>query len=385
MQVYKLRLTLGWIWVSLLFVSNIQAQNIEITGKVVDAENNQPVEFANLGVIGTYLGTASDFNGDFSLSVGEEFADFKVQISAVGYRPKELSVNELLLLTPVTVKLLPQAYGIGQVDVKAESKRLYGIVKSASNMISDNYLKSYSAKVYFEQNNKTSQKTEAALLFSDAKGYGERSYSAAFENRNYKIEEVRRNFDVIPLESGLLHVQDILDFDIVRVRGNVLDVNMVDQFKLDLKDEIVMNGDSVWVIAFEMEKPDMVSTGDARIKSYKGLLYVNQKDQAIIRAEINAVSNGYFHAGRSAYKESEDSQLYEYNVGVDYRKFEAGYALSKIQYSALGSSGEAANKSEIKWIVYDVHSKSSVSGNTRQYFVDKESDPDFWKRFSVPE
>jgi len=383
MQVYKLRLTLGWIWILLLFVSGIQAQNILISGKVVDAENNQPVEFANLGVIGTYLGTASDFNGDFSLSVGDEFADFKVQISAVGYRPKELSVNELQLLTPVTIKLLPQAYGIGQVDVKAESKRLYGIVKSASNMIADNYLKSYSAKVYFEQIHKTSQKTEAAIHFSDTKGYGERSYSAAFENRNYKVEEVRRNFEVVPLQNGLIHVQEILDFDIVRVRGNVLDVDVVDQFKLDLKEEIVINGDSVWVIAFEMEKPDIVSTGDARIKSYKGLLYVNQKDQAILRAEINAVSNGYFHAGRSAYKESDDSQLYEYKVSVDYRKFESGYALSKIQYS--DSTGATAIKSDIKWIVYDVNSKSTAAENTRQYFVDKESDPGFWKRFTIPE
>lgn len=385
MQVYKLRLTLGWIWISLLFVSGIQAQNILISGKVVDAETNQPVEFANLGVIGTYLGTASDFNGDFSLSVSDEFADFKVQISAVGYRPKELSVNELQLLTPVTIKLLPQAYGIGQVDVKAESKRLYGIVKSASNMITDNYLKSYSANVYYEQIQKTSQKTEAAIHFSDAKGYGDRSYSAAFENRNYKIEEVRRNFEVVPLQNGLIHVQDILDFDIVRVRGNVLDVDIVDQFKLDLKEEIVMNGDSVWVIAFEMEKPDIASTGDARIKSYKGLLYINRTDQAILRAEINAVSNGYFHAGRSAYKENDDLQLYEYKVNVDYRKFETGYALSKMQYSAFGSPGDTANKSDIKWIVYDVSSKSTPSENTRQYFVDKESDPDFWRRFTIPE
>ena len=385
MQVYKLRLTLGWILISLLFVSGIQAQNILISGKVVNAENNQPVEFANLGVIGTYLGTASDFNGEFSLSVSDEFSDFKVQISAVGYRPKELSVNELQLLTPVTIKLLPQAYGIGQVDIKAESKRLYGIVKSASNMISDNYLKSYSAKVYFEQIHKTSQKTEAAINFTDAKGYGERSYSAAFENRNYKVEEVRRNFEVVPLQNGLIHVQDIIDFDIVRVRGNVLDVDVVDQFKLDLKEEIEINGDSVWVIAFEMEKPDIVSTGDARIKSYKGLLYVSQKDQVVLRAEINGVSNGYFHAGRSAYKENEDPKSYEYKVIVDYRKFDAGYALSKIQYSDFGSGGDSTNKSEIKWIVYDVSSKSMASDHTRQYFVDKENDPGFWKRFTIPE
>jgi len=387
MQVYKLRSTLGWIWISLLLVlvSGIQAQNILISGKVIDAENNAPVEFANLGVIGTYLGTASDFNGAFSLSVSDEFADFKVQISAVGYRPKELTVNELQLLTPLTIKLLPQAYGIGQVDVKAESKRLYGIVKSAANLISDNYTKAYNAKVYFEQTHDASQKTEAAIYFSDVNGYGERSYSGAFENRNYKVEEIRRNFEAVPLQSGLIRIQELLDFDIVRVRGNVLDADVVDRFKLDLKEEIEIKGDSIWVISFEMEKPDIVGTGDVRIKAYKGLLYVNQNDHAIVRVQINGISGGYYHAGRSAYQEKSESQTYEYTVVVDYRKFETGYALSKMVYSQHAPGDDAVNKSELKWIVYDTSSKGDKLTNTRRYFVDKESNPEFWKRFSIPE
>lgn len=382
MCVYNLRLTFCCVMVLILMGSNLRAQDAVLSGKVINAENNQPVEFANLGVVGTYLGTASDFNGEFSLSVSQEYTDFKVQVSAVGYRPKVLTVNELQMLTPATIKLVPQAYGIGQVDVMAESKQLYGIIKSASNMIRDNYMTGYQANVYFEQIINESKKTEAAINYTDEIGYGDRKYSKAFEKRHFKVAEIRRNYDATPIKDGLILAEDMLEFDIVRVRGNILDVESIDQFELELKDEIIFNKDSVWVISFSLNKPGFIGTGDMRVKAYAGIIYINKKDQAVLRAEIDARSEGPYHAGRAAIMgDNNEPEGYDYHVEIDYRKLNGHYVLSKILYTDFSASLER----KMKWIVYDVKALSLNYLKGRDYFMDLQSRPDFWKRFTIPQ
>ena len=189
------------------------AQNITLKGKVVDAETNQPVEFANLGIVNSFVGTATDFNGEFELIISEDFKSYTVRISAVGYRSKEITAEELVSEKGVQLKLFPQSYGIGQVEIKAESKRLYGVLKTASNMIEDNYMDPYGAKVYFVQLMDGSKKSEIALNFFDQDGYGERSFSNALEKRGYEISEVRRNYNQTPIVDGLIRADDILEFE----------------------------------------------------------------------------------------------------------------------------------------------------------------------------
>ena len=111
------------------------SQNIEIKGRIIDAETNNPVEFANIGVVGVYAGTASDFNGNFNLEISKDFIGSDVIISAVGYRSKEISIIEMQEYEGRVIKLFPHTYGIEQVEVTADSKRLYGILKTASTVL----------------------------------------------------------------------------------------------------------------------------------------------------------------------------------------------------------------------------------------------------------
>jgi len=356
------------------------AQTIDIKGRIVDAETNKPVEFANIGVVGTYLGTASDFDGYYNLSVGEEFVKYKVQISAVGYQVKEFTVDELYVLNNEPIKLFPQTYGIQQVEVKADSKRLYGIIKTAANVIEDSYEDTYGAHVYFNQSiNK--EKTEAVIAYGDRAGYGDRSLVSAYDKRQYKVEEARRNYEVTPLKKGLIYASDILAFDIVRQRGNVLDVDFVDAYKLSLKDEAVIHGDSVWVIEYELENPDLAKTGDAYCKSYKGLVFIRQKDYAVLRNELEFSSNDFFHAGRDAYREGDSSaDTYSCKVITDYAKTNNDkLALRKVDYS--GSSTK--NTISMEWIVYDYSDKAKTEV-AKSFYSDKTQNADFWGRFEIP-
>ncbi|WP_430812220.1 MULTISPECIES: carboxypeptidase-like regulatory domain-containing protein [unclassified Carboxylicivirga] len=356
----------------------VQAQNIDLKGRIVDAETNKPVEFANIGVVSTYMGTASDFDGYYELSVNESYANYKVQISAVGYKVKEFTVDELHVLKGEAIKLFTQTYGLEEVDVKADSKRLYGILKTAANVIGDSYKGSYGARVYMQQSFKE-QTSEAVIYYTDAQGYGIRSLAAAHSSRGFEVQELRRNYSPTPIEGGMLYANDVLAFDIVRQRGNVLDVAFVNDYSLELADETVVGGDSVWVIRYKLNEPDVAKTGDAYCKEYKGLIFIRQNDYAVLRNELEFVSNGFFHAGRDAYRNEVGDALYKGHVVSDYRLTEDGkYALSKVVYSGDGVNG----KRTIEWIVYDYEPYQKAA--QRSYFSNREADKDFWSRFALP-
>ena len=45
-----------------------------LTGTVVDSQTNEPVAFANLGLLGTVAGVASDMDGNFELRIPDKYA-----------------------------------------------------------------------------------------------------------------------------------------------------------------------------------------------------------------------------------------------------------------------------------------------------------------------
>ena len=53
------------MFLMLAFVTMLMAQKGTIRGKVVNAKNNEPLEFANIIIQGTLVGSTSDLDGNF--------------------------------------------------------------------------------------------------------------------------------------------------------------------------------------------------------------------------------------------------------------------------------------------------------------------------------
>src|SRR5574344_747030 len=62
-----------------------------ISGKITDAETGEPIIGANIRVTGTTMGTVSDVEGNFKLSVP---AGAKLEVSYIGYRNQNVSVAD---------------------------------------------------------------------------------------------------------------------------------------------------------------------------------------------------------------------------------------------------------------------------------------------------
>ncbi len=63
-------------------------QSAEITGRITDEENNEPIPFANIIVVGTQIGSTSDFDGNFTIT-GIKPGYIQLQASFVGYKTQK--------------------------------------------------------------------------------------------------------------------------------------------------------------------------------------------------------------------------------------------------------------------------------------------------------
>lgn len=87
MRKIKLLLT---VLVLVVFVSNIFAQEIQVSGTVTDGTTKEAIPFATIVVKGTTTGINSDENGKYTISVSP---DATLIFSCIGYINKEVAVN----------------------------------------------------------------------------------------------------------------------------------------------------------------------------------------------------------------------------------------------------------------------------------------------------
>src|SRR5687768_6119148 len=74
----------------IILMAAVTATAQTVKGRVVDAENNSPLNNASVKVVGSGLGTTTDADGRFTITVA---ANGQLEISYVGYDTKRVSVN----------------------------------------------------------------------------------------------------------------------------------------------------------------------------------------------------------------------------------------------------------------------------------------------------
>ena len=73
----------------LLIASHSFSQSAIIRGRVFNAINNEPIEFATVGVEQPTFGTTTDSSGHFEIK-GLASGLYNLQVSSVGFKPKTI-------------------------------------------------------------------------------------------------------------------------------------------------------------------------------------------------------------------------------------------------------------------------------------------------------
>lgn len=114
------------IFIFIIVISSVAfAENIHIRGKVRNADN-EPVEFATVRVVGSYLGTTSDINGSYSLTVSS-CDTLRISFTCVGYKSVEHIFISPKNDQTVNVKLYPVDYYLSEIRVSGNETSLNGM------------------------------------------------------------------------------------------------------------------------------------------------------------------------------------------------------------------------------------------------------------------
>ena len=113
--------------------TNVFSQKILIKGRILD-QDNKPVAFATIAIDNTRKGVICDENGKFGLHINKQY-NIKLNISSVGYEPKQVSVDLTNKTIPfIYVHLEPKTTSIDEVTVTGQSA-VQQINKTAYNVV----------------------------------------------------------------------------------------------------------------------------------------------------------------------------------------------------------------------------------------------------------
>ncbi|MEI8135831.1 MAG: carboxypeptidase-like regulatory domain-containing protein, partial [Bacteroidota bacterium] len=91
-------------------------------GVLLDSAYSQPIEFANIGIVGKGFGTVTNDKGEFNFSLPDSLANSPIKLSMIGYKSKTLSLQKLSELGKV--KLSQCATNLNEVSVAVKKTKI---------------------------------------------------------------------------------------------------------------------------------------------------------------------------------------------------------------------------------------------------------------------
>ena len=118
------------LYLTLLFSLFFMYSSSQIySGQVINVESGQAVPFANIGINGKNVGTASDDAGLFKIELDSKFDNDTFSISSIGYTSKKYLIRDFKASVgnrdQVRIELLPKTYQLTEVIIKPGKTKIY--------------------------------------------------------------------------------------------------------------------------------------------------------------------------------------------------------------------------------------------------------------------
>jgi len=157
-----------------VFLSTITyAQNIEVSGKVLDSQTKEPIVDATIRVVGTQVYTLTDFEGYFNLSVAK---NAMLEVSHLQYKTIQAAA-----LKTLRIEMLESSISLDEITIKSDP------LQDISHSV-----------VVMDDIKKGSQPRNVTDLFNDIAGFNIQKRSASSTEpslRAFKYEQMNIKYD----------------------------------------------------------------------------------------------------------------------------------------------------------------------------------------------
>ncbi len=365
-----------------LIVQVAYAQQITVTGKVVDHETKEPLPFASIGIIGKPIGLISNEQGEFDFHIPAEMRNDILVISMLGYKSFEAPVWSLISGDPVAIELQAGSVMLKEVVI-TDSLKASEILKLALLRIEFNYPMEPFQLDGFYRDLKKIGGTYISLLEAAVKIYDE-NYQAPrnkFKLRErVSLQEVRRSLGYSSKFTSFFDKDNLLEDLLLNNNVRYRQFPEEDIFfkSLKLEDDAQYNGREVFVVAHTQD--------------YLLRVFIDKETYGIIHLEY--VND---HQTELEKKRGLESRFVKIKRTIDFKLFEGKLFLNYLTVTSQvnwydSETGKLKFETELqrKLLINNIHSKSperiSLSRKMRNYglqYQDQAYNKKFWDNYNV--
>jgi hypothetical protein len=305
-----------------------------ITGLIIDEESAEPLPFATVALKHKGKGTVSNNNGEFGLKITSDFIDDTLSVSYLGYLGREMPVKQVIG-NNFTIALKREFISIPEIIIRNQIPQ--GIISKVRLAIPSNYGNTPALLTGFYREGVMKRRelqtySEAVLeIFKSA-------YSGSLLGDQIKVFKSRKieNTDVtdtiaIRLKAGL---STCLDLDGAKNTFDFISGVSIPDYIYRLTDIVSFDEESAYAIEFEQKE-------GINLPLFKGTLYINTSDYAILSAEFE-LNPLYVYKLKESFVTSASKGINTWPVSakysVSYRKVNGRYFLSHVRGDLLFSS-----------------------------------------------
>lgn len=305
-----------------------------ITGKITDEETRDPLPYAAIVLKNRGKGTVTNNNGEFGIKISQDMAEDTLSVSYLGYVNREIPVKEAVPGN-LNISLIREFISIQGIIIRNQIPT--EIIHKAIRSIPDNYSKEpvYLTGFYREGvlKRKTLQNYSEAIL----KIY-KSSYSGSLLGDQIKVLKSRKIENTgkkdtltVRLKAGL---RTCIELDGVKNTFDFIAYESMPDYSYRMTDIVTYEEESAYAIDFEQKE-------NIDLPLYKGTVYINTVDYAILHAEFE-LNQAFLFKMKDSFIANSTRGFNTWPVSVrysvSYRKLNETYYLSHVRGDLLFAS-----------------------------------------------
>ncbi|MGM0550265.1 MAG: carboxypeptidase-like regulatory domain-containing protein [Bacteroidota bacterium] len=298
---------------------------IYVEGTVLDAETKAPIEFANITIQGTSMGTITNPEGDFLFKIPTSMQDSQLVISHIGYRNRYLSFNQL---SHYNHTLLMQPHDFMMEEIVIRSVDPFRVVSQCIDKIKENYLQVPTKQIAFYRET-IKRQDEYSLILESVLDVYKAPYSG-LRSDQMRVIKMRKWTDFerhdtlsVKFKGGL---QVVTYLDIVKHPMTFLEPLALRYYQYAFNGITEYDQRSVYMIRF---RPTVKGT----MPLYEGVMYIDVENLSLLAAEfqlsvdnVQEVDDMFVFSRSRKIRTKVDAVRYR----IGYRPYQGKYYLNHI-------------------------------------------------------
>lgn len=260
--------------------TDIEEEYITVSGIVKDQTTKKRLEYVNISVPGSNIGTITNSDGEFSIKVKESLHAKNIEVSHIGYRNSRIPIDNKDI-PDIHIMLVPNANTLEEVIVRAQDPKL--IILEAIRKIAKNYSPKGNLLTGFYR--ETAQKGRRYINISEAVTD---IYKTAYNDRDVNRDRVQifKGRKILSQKASDTLIVKLLGgpnlsvyADIVKNPDILLDPSELSYYSFKLEESVMLDKRPHYVISCE---PKAILP----YALYYGKLYIDKERLSFSRAEF---------------------------------------------------------------------------------------------------